>query len=127
MMKKILFLIYISILLVSCSLDRDNPVDPHQSNIRVPQQVTNIFVVKQHNSVSISWDNIEEIDGFYLYRSMSYGGYYELLQDLENTVTVFEDTNVEIADNIFYWYKLSAYTIVGEDRLEGIRSEPHSW
>ncbi|OPX28834.1 MAG: hypothetical protein B1H06_02475 [Candidatus Cloacimonas sp. 4484_143] len=126
MMKKILFLIYISILLVSCSLDRDNPVDPHQGYIRIPPQVTNIFVIEQNNFVSISWDGIEDIDGFYLYRSMSYDGYYELLQDLENTVTLFEDTDVDIVNN-FYWYKLSAYTTVGEDRLEGIRSEPHSW
>ena len=128
MMNKVVFIIAVSIFLLSCSLDRDNPVDPHQSSsIQVQTEETNIFVVKQYDLVSISWNGIADIDGFYIYRSMSYNGFYERLPELENTVTTYEDTNVEIADNIFYWYKLSAFINIGEDKLEGIRSDPHIW
>jgi hypothetical protein len=129
MMEKVVVLICVYILLLSCSLDRDNPVDPHQGNILVPPQVTNIYIIEQNNFVSISWNGIVDIDGFYIYRSMSYDGFYERLPELDNNVTTYEDTDVDIVNN-FYWYKLSAFINIDEDseeRLEGMRSEPHSW
>jgi len=70
-----------------------------------------------------------DANGYYIYRSMSHDGLFELIADIEsNAVGAYLDTeNVNIMSN-FYWYKMSAYKEIDEDeKLEGTRSVPHTW
>ena len=67
------------------------------------------------------------VDGYYIYRSQSYDGLYELIMDEDDeTVSSYEDQGVDIPGN-FYWYKMSAYILIDEEKLEGYRSEPKTW
>ncbi len=113
---------------ISCSLDRTNPLDPLVSGTNAPNEVTNITVVTtENNTIIISWNSVNTVDGYYIYRSQSYDGLYKLILDEENnSVSLYEDNDVDIPGN-FYWYKMSAYILINEEKLEGYRSEPKTW
>ena len=124
------YLILITLILftISCSLDRTNPLDPLVSGTNAPNEVTNITVVTtEYNKIIISWNSVNTVDGYYIYRSQSYDGLYKLILDEENSsVSLYEDNDVDIPGN-FYWYKMSAYILINEEKLEGYRSEPKTW
>ena len=128
--QKIRYLTLIILLLftISCSLDRTNPLDPLVSGTNAPNEVTNITIVTtENNTIIISWNSVNTVDGYYIYRSQSYDGLYKLILDEENSsVSLYEDTYVVIPGN-FYWYKMSAYILVDGEILEGYRSEPKTW
>ncbi len=113
---------------ISCSLDRTNPLDPLVSGNDAPSKVTNIAVaITENNTIIITWNSMMTVDGYYIYRSQSYDGLYELILDEENnSVSLYEDHDVDIPGN-FYWYKMSAYILIDGEKLEGYRSEPKTW
>ena len=125
---KYILLITLILFTISCSLDRTNPLDPLVSGTNAPNEVTNITVVTtENNTIIISWNSVNTVDGYYIYRSQSYDGLYKLILDEENnSVSLYEDNDVDIPGN-FYWYKMSAYILINEEKLEGYRSEPKTW
>ncbi len=124
------YIILISLILftLSCSLDRTNPLDPMVSSINAPNKVTSIYVATTaDNTIMITWDPVPTVSGYYIYRSQSYDGLYKLIKDEGNiSSNNYEDQDVDIPGN-FYWYKMSAYILVDEEKLEGYRSEPKTW
>ncbi len=131
-MFKITIIITLS-LVISCSLslERNNPLDPLNSGIQAPGKVTGINIsVTEDNTVEIQWNpmNPNYIDGYFIYRSQIYDGLYSLIFEPDNIDSLYEDIDVFIPPN-FYWYKMSAFKeIPGTDKyLEGYRSEPRSW
>jgi len=121
------------LLIISCSLDRTNPLDPLVSGESYPEEVPNIDVSISGNNIEITWDTMLNVDGYYIYRSQSYDGLYVLIKeeddDGEIPVTSFLDQEVDLSNNNEYWYKMSAYILIGidEEKLEGYRSEPKTW
>jgi len=113
---------------LSCSLDRTNPLDPMVSSINAPNKVTSIYIATTaDNTIMITWASMPTVSGYYLYRSQSYDGLYEIILDEDDeTVSSYEDQGVNIPGN-FYWYKMSAYIMVDGEKLEGYRSEPKTW
>jgi len=131
MINKMITLICLTSFIISCSLDRNNPVDPINTGTPAPSLVTGLFVQPVNDYwLSISWDSDpDNVDGYYLYRSMSYDGYYELLNVIDHDVSSYDDTDEIDTTNNIYWYKISAFVEIGDDniRLEGVRSNPQSW
>lgn len=113
---------------ISCSLDRTNPLDPLVSGTDAPNEVTNIQVsITEISTIIITWNSMNTVDGYYIYRSQSYDGLYKLILNEDNSsVSTYEDGEVTIPGN-FYWYKMSAYIELDEGKLEGYRSEPKTW
>ncbi len=127
MLKKTYLILFLMVL-ISCSLERSNPLDPMNSGTKAPRKVTGIEVMNIENtSIIINWNTMGDIDGFYIYRSTYFDGKYRrIANNISPSDSLFEDTDVELPEN-FYWYKMSAYKIVEEKKLEGYRSEPRSW
>ena len=125
---KYLILFTLILFVISCSLDRTNPLDPLVSGTNAPNRVTDIDVVTtENNTIIISWNSVTNVNGYYIYRSQSYDGLYELIKDEEDPEEYhYEDNDVDIP-GIFYWYKMSAYIELDEGKLEGYRSEPKTW
>ena len=115
-------------LTLSCSLKRTNPLDPLVSGEGYPGDVHNVHVsIPVENSATITWSSVADADGYYVYRSQSYDGLYERKgivddQNINGYVDSF-DFNPQVN----FWYKVSAYTSVNEEKLEGFRSEPTTW
>ena len=141
MMKKMILLLAVAHIVLSCSLDRNNPLDPNVSGIQAPPKVTGLFIsIINNSSLHVSWNCISsDVDGYYIYRSMSYNGFFALIKDqtaastdstLVASDSTFTDTeNINLYNNENqYWYKMSAYSFVADSlKLEGLRSEPKSW
>ena len=117
----------IILLTLSCSLDRTNPLDPFVSDEGYPGKVHNILVATtENNTIMIIWEPLSSIDGYYIYRSQSYDGLYELIEDdINKEASNYEDHDVE--NILTVWYKMSAYILVNDKKLEGYRSEPKTW
>ena len=131
-MFKITIVIILSLLLISCSLERNNPLDPLSSGVQAPNKVTGINIsITEEDNVLIQWDaiNPDYIDGYFIYRSQAYDGLYSQLEDYHTSPTdsLFEDHDVVNIPENRYYYKMSAYKIVENKKLEGYRSEPRSW
>jgi len=116
----------IILLTLSCSLDRTNPLDPFVSGEGYPGDVHNVHVaIPVNNSVEIYWDQVLDADGYYVYRSQSYDGLYELIGinvPANGYVDVFQ-----FNPDGWFWYKMSAYILIDGEKLEGYRSEPKTW
>ncbi len=128
-MKKIFFpLLMISLLFCSCSLDRNNPLDPENNeSVTVPQQVTGLTLTSNGGVVYARWTRIDEIKEYKVYRSLSYDGEFELIATIENPasgITEFVDyVDSDVQLNTYYYYKISA---VSQQGLEGTIS-PYKW
>ncbi|MCD4796979.1 MAG: hypothetical protein K8R49_07430 [Candidatus Cloacimonetes bacterium] len=124
MIKKIYVILFL-LILISCSLDRSNPLDPLNSGKDAPRKVTGIVVTNYDNtSLVISWDTMQNIDGYYIYRSTYFDGKYrKIVNEISHSDSLFEDTDVELPEK-FYYYKMSAFKDLNGKILEGYRSEP---
>ncbi len=126
-MRKIFIFIIIILLTLSCSLDRSNPLDTDN----YPSKVLGIQVsFPENNIVTITWDiqGHANDDGYFIYRSMSYHGFYELIKEIEDySIDSYEDEDIIIGENIYYFYKMSAFRIIDSKKLEGYRSDPKFW
>ncbi len=127
---KYLIIILIVLLTISCSLDRSNPLDPLVSGEGYPEEVPNIDVSVSGNNIRITWTQMTNIGGYYIYRSQGYDGLFVLIKeesdDGEIPVTSYLDEEVNLSTNE-YWYKMSAYIVIDGEKLEGYRSEPKTW
>ena len=126
-MKQI-FIIPFLLLLVACSLPHDNPLDPENSGIPAPSQVSGITIDRpQSGYVPINWDSVASVDGYYIYRSQSYYGDYVLHKEITDwNVTEYHDDKNYISGN-WYYYILSAYKIIDDKKFEGTRSRKVTW
>ncbi|MDN5353304.1 MAG: hypothetical protein PWQ09_60 [Candidatus Cloacimonadota bacterium] len=130
-MKKIIFIITCILLLFACSLDHSNPLDNNQA----PGKVIGIEAeaIQSPPKVILTWEKsaeliTEEGGGYYIYRSLSYDGAYERIATIEDpTITSYEDEEVILTGEYFYYYKLSAFKNIEGERLEGQRSDPVSY
>ena len=130
-MKKIIFAILCITFLFGCSLDHSNPLD----NDKAPSKVIGIEVeaIQSPPKVVITWQDMPDLSaedggGFYIYRSLSYDGAYERIATIEDpTITTYQDEDVILTGEYFYYYKISAYKNIDGERLEGQRSDPVSY
>ena len=125
-MKKTFFFIIIFLLTLSCSLDRSNPLDIDN----YPSKVLGIQVSRlENNKITITWNTQghEDDDGYFIYRSMLYDGFYVLLEPPDgitpSSTGFYEDEYI----GEWYYYKMSAYRIIDSKKLEGYRSIPKTW
>ena len=125
---KYFVLITLILFILSCSLERTNPLDPLVSGEGYPGEVHNIHVaIPLSNSVTITWTQVTDADGYYVYRSQSYDGLYELIGVVDdNYVNGYEDS-FDFNPQGNFWYKVSAYSLVDGEKLEGFRSDPTTW
>ena len=125
MIKKIGLLV-LFILIISCSLEHSNPLDPENSGIEAPAEITGIIItLTSQNHVTISWNPLFDINGYYVYRSFSEDGQYETPIEISSSESSYFD---EITvTNYNCWYMISAYKIIDEEILEGMRSAPQTW
>ncbi|NQV18815.1 MAG: hypothetical protein HQ534_09760 [Armatimonadetes bacterium] len=126
-MRKTSIFLIIFLLTLSCSLDRSNPLDIDN----YPTKVLGITVSPpENNIITITWDTDGHAndDGYFIYCSMTYYGYYQLIKDIEdNEENLYLDEIANYSQDDDYWYKISAYRIINSKKLEGYRSDPKSW
>ena len=129
-----IMLILLTVFLGSCSLKRSNPLDPNgNGDIIVPEPVTGItYTTSSQNQipcwVKITWtaNNENNTDGYYIYRGMGYYSSYALVGDV--TTNEFMHSSADdpsVQPKIDFYYRISAYKICPEGKLEGRRSEPY--
>lgn len=95
------------------------------------QDVFNIYPTKVANlkvgettktAITLQWDAMSGIEGYYLYKSASTEENYTLIQQIaDSSVTTYQDAQVE--PNGVYYYKISAYLTVNGEILEGVHSD----
>lgn len=112
MNKRISHLILIIVLLfmVSCSLDRKNPLDPQgNSDMQVPPDVTGLLLSSSNMKVNVKWNRLEVMDKYYIYRSLSHDGDYDRIAEINNSSAGeylnYLDSDVVLARS--YYYKVS--------------------
>ncbi len=125
---KYFVLITLILFILSCSLERTNPLDPLVSGEGYPGEVHNIHVaLPVSNSVTITWTPVSDADGYYVYRSQSYDGLYELRGVVDDDYVNGYEDSFDFNPQSNFWYKVSAYSLVDGKKLEGFRSDPTTW
>lgn len=134
MRKRSLIIIALISIVLSCSLDHSNPLDPSNSGIEPPTKVTGIVIDIANNNeyIQINWDNVVNAEGYFIYRSEYIDGFYKRIYPervSQDSIETYEDYDVTLPppEGTHYWYKMSAYKFVNGDTLEGYRSEPKTW
>lgn len=128
-MNKFTILFILVILFSVGCISRNNPLDPYgHTNVSAPQKVSG-FEGSAHSSttVRLTWSKSLGINGYYIYRSMSMNGKYERVDNNmlnSGNFEYFLNHDATFIVSQYYWYKISAYTLVGDRKLEGYRSEP---
>ncbi len=114
--------------LFSCSLERNNPLDPKNNKSSfTPKAVSNLNVSYSFSKeiVEIDWDDDDTAFDFYVYRSLSYDGHYVRIDGNSppSTDSKYDDNgqNDDGSGGVLhsgkrYFYKVSA---VNSDGLEG--------
>jgi fibronectin type 3 domain-containing protein len=72
------------------------------------------------NSISLTWNTVNEAAGYNIYRSTSQSGTYSNLN--VNVITGMEFTDTTVSSNVIYWYSVSAVL----NGMETVRSNPIS-
>lgn len=115
----------LSLLVVSCSLERSNPLDPDAHDITAPLKVTGLTILEFSNmSVNLTWDAQIGIPTYYIYRSHTYDGLYirvdtvhvTVVDSLSEPTISGEDFDDELLSGNWYAYKVSG---VNDENLEG--------
>jgi hypothetical protein len=132
--KIFLLLCIVTVILISCSLDKSNPLDPIDNpDVFYPPEIefANVNATQHFPGYELKWyvgkyvtatyDSIEA-SGYYLYGAMEYNSQYNVIAIKNKRDTTF---NVEDLYHVpgFHWFKVSSY-IVYTDTLEGHRSKP---
>lgn len=137
-MKKIIKLLLLVFILIisSCGLDRSNPLDPENGDIETPGLVTGIELTASgqgviNKFVTISWVPVQENEshGYFVYRSRSFDGTYDLIAEIRNR-ELFSYTDQDKIVPGPYFYKMSAFVYLDpmnpndNERLEGPLNRP---
>lgn len=138
MKYRILILLFSLILLSSCMVKRNNPLDPiGNPDIIVPDQVSGLQcfasgIGATNKYVELRWNANPALntDGYYVYLGLAYNSEYAVVDTVFTNVSSHGGKpwhNVKAGD---YWYKVSAFRDVYDEdgvvqgKLEGRRSEP---
>ncbi|MCB5224061.1 MAG: hypothetical protein WCY21_00375 [Candidatus Cloacimonadaceae bacterium] len=135
-----LILLLCLILLTSCMVKRNNPLDPiGNPDIIVPDQVSGLQcfasgVGATNKYVELRWNANPSLntDGYYIYMGLAYNSEYAVVDTVTTNVSVSSHGgkpwhSVKAGD---YWYKVAAFRDVYDEdgkvlgKLEGRRSEP---
>lgn len=89
----------------------------------LPQTVKNIKVSNVlTNSLKLSWNKVENADGYNIYKYNTSNKKYDLLKTIsKNATTNYKDTKVVSATT--YLYKITAYKKVNNKIYEGLKDE----
>ncbi len=131
MKTRILFLLLLLILVFSCSVKRNNPLDPlGNSDISVPQTVAGVICTPSptgaaNKYVEVRWDANSPLntDGYYVYRGLAYGSGYSVVDTVFTNVCNHGAKPWHLVLPGVYWYKVSAFKNYDAGRLEGRLSE----
>ncbi len=133
-MQRILTLLLILSLLftVSCGLKRSNPLDPNGNpQIVIPETVSNVVCSPSpagavNKFVSITWsaNSIYSTDGYYVYRGLAYNSTYAIVDTVFTNSCSHGSKPWHYITPGDYYYKISAFKIYPEGRLEGRLSLP---
>ena len=123
--KFLLFLIISLLTLISCSLDRSNPLDPiGNPEIVNPPDIDSLWIQGNwliwHKGVGVTNDSIYYADGYYIYGAQVYNGKFDRLSIEQDTTYSIEEAWYDLQ---YRWFKVSTY-IVFSDTLEGHLSSP---
>lgn len=83
----------------------------------LPLPPTFTYLSSSPTVITIKWKLREEsapADGYYIYRSTTESGGYELIDSTPSYVTTYSDT---VPDTVRYYYRLSTYNSAGESTL----------
>lgn len=132
----LLLITIFSLLILACGLERSNPLDPESSNINTPKLVRNINLTSSgqgaiNKFITITWDALsnEEANGYYVYRSRSYEGTYDLIKEIRDSQQSSYIDYEKIVPGP-YFYKMSAFLYLNpaspntSQRLEGPLNRP---
>jgi uncharacterized repeat protein (TIGR02543 family) len=87
----------------------------------VPAAPLNTKVVSTgSNSIKVHWSPVSGASGYLVYRSKSMTGLYSLISTTPSTSI----TNNGLITGFTYYYKVKAYTMVGDKKVYGIYSVP---
>lgn len=92
--------------------------------VKIPQISKENIVVNSnsYNSIKIEWKNVDDVDGYEVYRATSELGTYSLRK------TVTKDSklryiNTSVTTGKTYYYKIRAYKIINDKKIYGQYSE----
>ena len=123
----LLSFILIALLFISCSLDRKNPLDPASNpTIRVPGRVTGLTyskVTTPQNVVILRWNQLNDVDGYYIYRALSLHTAKERITTIESNLVSEYNDSANITSGRTYYYWISAFIDYPEGRIEGPLSD----
>lgn len=130
-MRKLCLILLLTLFMFGCGLDRSNPLDPSNGNIKRPGLVTEISLATsgqgaQDKYINITWQSLKPgaADGYYIYRSRSYDGTFQLVAEIPNRIDNFYQDRKNIVAGAFF-YKMSAFLYLDVndphpgERLEG--------
>ena len=136
-MKKLALFLLLP-LLFSCSLKRDNPLDPlGNPDIVIPGDVGGLAATAFGSGtlpryVYLEWksNNQYNTDGYYVYRSLGYYNKYAIVDtvlhatgELRQNYTHSSENDLSVAPGD-YWYRVSAFKRYSGGTLEGRPCNP---
>jgi len=126
MKKHIIFfilIIFIYLCIISCSLSRNNPLDPIGNPDVFAPPIVQIDTVNT-TSNQITWfvaitEEDSLADGYYIYGAFqnNYFGTYDRVKTRVSPNDTIFDKN-EVSED-YVWFKLSSYNVFNGDTLEG--------
>jgi hypothetical protein len=119
-----------SLVLGSCGLKRNNPLDPLGNTSIIPPDPVNGITVTPSvtnasvKSVTVRWraNNSENTTGYYIYRGMGYYSAFSIVGETQDSIYVH--TGPTVRPGVEYYYKVSAFKTYPQGKLEGRRSDP---
>jgi len=85
----------------------------YTNSLNIPNSPSNLTAnTISSNEIMINWtDNSNNEDGFYIFRSDSISGDFQLIKSVGTNVTNYNDTG--LSNEVTYWYRACAYNSVG--------------
>jgi len=120
------FLSFIILSMISCSLDRNNPLDP-QANEGVynPPRVDSLWVY--YGNYILTWqkpsmavdDSIVYADGYYVWGAREWNTKFDLLDIKPGANDTTYDVENDHIENNYLVFKVSSYLVYAPDTLQG--------
>jgi len=118
----LVFVLITVLFLCACELKRNNPLDPNNPGILLPDRVVGLVASGSgpgviSKFVELKWNkNQENTDGYYIYMGLAYNSAYERVGWTSNVTpdsTVSKIVPIEAPG--FYYFKVSAYKYYGNN------------